>query len=941
MAETRMGARRSERSKEPTLDEAKRALDSLDLRLSQEDRPTATGPGGARRRPPADAGRGRLEPTLSAYDTDVTAWREDRAADRRKTRNAEPDEASDDEEDEAMAERRSGGAKPGAKSKSAKGKPGGKGAAAQPPAKSRARGRGFFSAIFYWGVVASIWGLIGVGGVIIYYGSRLPPTSEWAVPKRPANVRIVSADGVLIGNRGDTGGEAVKLADLPEYLPEALMAIEDRRFRSHFGIDPIGLVRAVVVNVTKGGVAQGGSTLTQQLAKNLFLTQDRTFGRKVQEVLLSLWLERTYSKDEILEMYLNRVYMGAGAYGVDAAARRYFGKSAKQVSIMEAAMLAGLLKAPSRYAPSRNPDLAKQRAETVLAAMVDAGYLSAKEREAAQKAQNIILARANTGSENYVADWVMDIIPSFVGAVDHDVVVETTIDSGLQLMAEGALQGGLAQFGEQKEIGQGAIVAVDPTGAVKALVGGADYEKSQYNRAVTARRQPGSSFKPFVYLAAVEAGLGPDTVRMDEPINLKGWSPKNFGDKYKGAVTLKEALAQSINTVAVKLAVEVGPRRVIAVAERLGITSPLQSNASIALGTSEVTPLEITAAYAAFSNGGFGVVPHVVRKISSDGKVLYERRGTGPGRVIDPGPLAAMNTMLAETLISGSARKAQLAGWPTGGKTGTSQDFRDAWFIGYTGLLTAGVWLGNDDGASMKQATGGSAAATIWQRFMIEAHRGKAVVDIPGIRRGGGDTSQTGSVPQAPIPGIGVGQPSNGDGVPQAGLAPQGRPTGYGQAGQAPAGYGDPGAGGRVPAGYAQPAAIASRPPAPQGGAGQAGYGQGGYGQPGYGPQGQAQAGYGQPGYGQPAYGQPGYGQGAALPPGPPAYGRQGYAPAPGYQPAAAPQGYGQPVPPGTVGRAGPVPPAAVGERRARPGIDQPDPGQPTAENFLKRLFGG
>lgn len=722
------------RTFDPIFDEpAEERHNRLDLHLSAMDRPAASGPGAVRRRPPREVGGGRLEPTLPATDTDVVAFRdEERRAPSRRAAQPQPDDEADDEPPRRHRREKGGG---GRRSRSGRRRRGG----------SRIIGR-----IFYWGLVAAIWGMIISGGVIIYYGSRLPPTSEWAVPKRPPNVRIVSADGVLIGNRGDTGGEAVELAELPAYLPGAVLATEDRRFYSHFGIDPMGLARAVAVNLTRGGLSQGGSTLTQQLAKNLFLTPDRTFGRKVQEVILSLWLERTYTKNQILEMYLNRVYMGAGAYGVDAAARRYFGKSAKDVTVMEAAMLAGLLKAPSRFAPSRNPELAKARAQTVLALMVETGHLTAKQRDAALKAPQTIFAHPNVGSENYVADWVMDLLPAYVGAIDHDIVVETTIDLNLQLMAEAALQGGLAQYGDAKDIGQGALVSVDPGGAVKALVGGMDYERSQYNRAVTARRQPGSSFKPFVYLAAVESGLGADTLRSDEPVTIKGWSPKNFEKSFKGPITLREALAQSVNTVAVRLALEVGPRRVASVAERLGITSPLQINASIALGTSEVTPLEITAAYAAFSNGGFGVVPHVIRRITSEDKVLFERRGSGPGRVIEPQHLAAMNTMLAETLISGTAKKAQIAGWPAGGKTGTSQDFRDAWFIGFTGLLTTGVWLGNDDGSPTNRATGGSVAATIWHRYMVEAHRGKNVVEIPGSSRPRIDPVVTGSVPTPP-----------------------------------------------------------------------------------------------------------------------------------------------------------------------------------------------
>jgi penicillin-binding protein 1A len=729
----RFGSGMAERGgrREPRLEAGRARPGRLDLALTPEDRPSAQ-TGVPRRRPAHRLDDGRVEPAIYAEEAEV-------ALDTDEVRGRRPrPRPSRVEEESAVAK--------------AKGKPKAK-------AKTGARRPILFRllrGLVYWGLVAGIWAGIAIGGVVVYYGARLPPTTEWAVPKRPPNIRIVAADGALLGNRGDTGGEAVRIADLPAYLPAAVVATEDRRFYGHFGIDPIGLVRAAFVNLTRRGVAQGGSTITQQLAKNLFLTQDRTFGRKVQEVLLALWLEREYSKRDILEMYLNRVYMGAGAYGVDAAARRYFGKPAKDASLMEAAMLAGLLKAPSRFAPSRNPELARDRAATVLALMVETGAVKDADRQAALKAPRLIFEKPSFGSESYVADWVMDILPSFVSAVDEDIVVETSIDQPLQMMAESALQAGLLTF-QSKDIGEGALVALDPRGAVKALVGGSDYHKTQYNRAIVARRQPGSAFKPFVYLAAMEAGLTPETIRVDEPINVKGWAPKNFTKEFKGPMPLREALAQSINTVAVKLALEVGPRRVAAVAERLGITSPLQANASIALGTSEVTPLELANAYVPFSNGGFRTQPHVVERIrTAQNRVLYQRPPERFGRVIEPLHLAEMNTMLAETLTSGSAKRAQIAGWPAGGKTGTSQEGRDSWFVGYTGLLTAAVWLGNDDSAPTRHATGGTTAAAIWQRFMTDAHRGRAVVEIPGslrVARGAVDPGVTGSVtPAASVP---------------------------------------------------------------------------------------------------------------------------------------------------------------------------------------------
>ncbi len=605
----------------------------------------------------------------------------------------------------------------------------------------------------YWGLVAGIWAAILFVGMLGYYAAHLPPTSEWAVPKRPPNVKIVAANGSLLANRGDTGGESVRLEQLPPHLPQAVMAIEDRRFYYHFGVDPIGLARAMFVNVRRGKFVQGGSTLTQQLAKNLFLAPERTFRRKMQEVVLALWLEAKFSKDQILEMYLNRVYFGAGAYGVDAAARRYFGKSARMVSVSEAAVLAGLLKAPSRYAPTRHPRRAEQRAHTVVMAMRDVGFITERDAKNAIAAPTTVVSRHNSASENYVADWVMDQLPSFIGSLDEDVVVDTAIDLDLQHAAETALRETLAENGKKYRVSQGALVVLDASGAVKALVGGRDYGRSQFNRAIAAKRQPGSAFKPFVYLTALERGLTPQTMRVDRPVSIRGWRPKNYTKKHYGPVSLTKALSLSLNTVAASLANEVGPRRVVATAKRLGITSKLKANPSIALGTSEVTPLEITAAYVPFSNGGYGVVPHVIKRIhTASNKLLYQRSGTGPGQVMSAERVGMMNRMLRETLVTGTGRKASLGERPAGGKTGTSQDFRDAWFIGYTTYYTAGVWLGNDNNKPTRRATGGNLPAKIWARVMKEANSELAIVDLPGNYRPVSDETASITVPPADIP---------------------------------------------------------------------------------------------------------------------------------------------------------------------------------------------
>jgi penicillin-binding protein 1A len=596
-----------------------------------------------------------------------------------------------------------------------------------------APGRSFFGRLFYWGFVLSLWGALGLAAIIGWYASHLPPIQSLEVPKRPPTVQIVAADGRLLATRGEMGGAAVSLKDLPPYLPKAFVAIEDRRFYSHFGVDPVGIGRAVVANLSGRRVAQGGSTLTQQLAKNLFLTPERSMERKVQELVLALWLEHTYTKNEILELYINRVYFGAGAYGVEAAMQRYFGKPASQASVAEAAMLAGLVQAPSRLAPTRNPEGAEARAQLVVAAMREQGFIDERAAKLALMRPAEARRAPAGGGVNYVADWVMDVLDDLVGRFESDLVVRTTIDPVAQTAAERALIEEIGQKGAALDVTQGALVAMSPDGAVRALVGGVDYAASQYNRAVAARRQPGSAFKPFVYLAALEAGMTPETIREDRPFEVRGWRPENYSRDFFGPVSLTRALALSLNTVAARLTQEVGPKRVVSTARRLGITSRLEAVPSIGLGTSEVSVLELTGAYAAFANGGAVVVPQVIEQVrTAQGQTLFRRTATTYGRVIDPNILAAMNMMMQETLLTGTGRKAELPGWPAAGKTGTSQDFRDAWFVGYTAHLVGGVWLGNDDNRPTKRASGGGLPVDIWSRFMRQAHSGVPVAALPG-----------------------------------------------------------------------------------------------------------------------------------------------------------------------------------------------------------------
>ncbi len=577
---------------------------------------------------------------------------------------------------------------------------------------------------------------------------QLPQSTSWSVPQRPPNVKILSVNGKLIANRGVTGGEVVRLSQMSPYIPQALIAIEDRRFYNHFGVDPLGLVRAGLRNLFAGRVVEGGSTITQQLAKNLFLKPERTYRRKVQEVILSFWLESKFSKDDILEIYLNRVYFGSGSYGVDAASRRYFAKSSRDVSLAEAALLAGLLKAPTRLSPARDPKKSEKRAQVVLAAMKRAGFITSREAATALSTPTTRASSYWTGAENYVADWIMTDIKALVGDIDEDIIVDTTLDLGLQKTAETIIRETLDKDGKKMGVSQSALVSLDGTGAVRAMVGGRDYATSQFNRAIDAKRQPGSAFKPIVYLTALDLGLTPETVRQDAPVRFGKWQPGNYDNKYRGAVTLKTALSKSINTIAARLAMEAGPKNVVATAHRLGITSPLAANASIALGTSELSLLELTSAYAPFANGGYLASPYVIKRITTiGGDVLYQRRSGDSAIVVSSDTLGQMNEMLNDVVQNGTGRAARISGWQVGGKTGTSQAFKDGWFIGYTANLTTGIWFGNDDGTPTRKVTGGSLPARAWGAFMAKAHEGVPVADLPGNRQLVVTVPQTVTVP--------------------------------------------------------------------------------------------------------------------------------------------------------------------------------------------------
>jgi penicillin-binding protein 1A len=602
---------------------------------------------------------------------------------------------------------------------------GGRRAHRQPPPNGRWR-------LVRWGLLLSLWGVIVGAGTVAWFALTLPPINDLKTAERRPSVTLLGADGGLIATYGDLFGDALRLKDMPAYLPQAVIATEDRRFYRHNGLDPIGLARAVYVNLRAGHVVQGGSTITQQLAKNLFLTPERTLKRKIQEALLALWLEHKFSKEQLLEIYLNRVYLGAGTYGVDAAAHRYFDKSARQVSLYEAATIAGLLKAPTRFSPARDREQAERRTAQVLGLMVANGYLSLAQAETAgkQKAQLAVAGRARPGNR-YFADWIYEQTGSFVSADGRDLVVTTTLDSKLQAAAEQAVAATLDKEGETAAVEQAALIALLPDGAVRAMVGGRDYGESQFNRATQALRQPGSAFKPFVYLAALEQGMTPEDRFVDGPIRIGNWQPHNYENRYRGEMTASDALAESINTVAAQVLQRAGVDNVINAAHRLGITSDLTREPSLALGTSEVTLLDLTTAYCAFASGGRGALPYgIVQIADKGGSVLYKRAGDGGGRIIAPEFVSAMNTMLAGVIARGTGRAATLDR-PAAGKTGTTQDFRDAWFVGYTADLVTGVWLGNDDNSTMNKVTGGSLPAKTWRAFMTVAMQGVPVRALP------------------------------------------------------------------------------------------------------------------------------------------------------------------------------------------------------------------
>ncbi|MDD1535349.1 MULTISPECIES: transglycosylase domain-containing protein [unclassified Bradyrhizobium] len=603
---------------------------------------------------------------------------------------------------------------------------------------------------------------LGLGGLVVMLALAIPAFRETAdedwLKKSDLAVSFLDRYGNPIGSRGIKHNDSIPLEDFPDVLIKATLATEDRRFYEHFGIDIAGTARALVTNAQAGGVRQGGSSITQQLAKNLFLSNERTIERKVNEAFLAIWLEWRLTKNEILKLYLDRAYMGGGTFGVDGAAHFYFNKSARDVTLAEAAMLAGLFKAPTKYAPHINLPAARARANVVLDNLVDAGFMTEGQVFGARRNPAFAVDRRDEASPNYYLDYAFEemrkLVDTFPKSYTERVfVVRTAIDTNVQKAAEDAVENQLRQFGRDYHATQAATVVADLDGGIRAMVGGRDYGASQFNRATDAYRQPGSSFKPYVYTTALLNGYTPNSIVVDGPVCIGNWCPQNYGHSYSGSVTLTQAITRSINVVPVKLSIEIGRKnepktqnpakvgraKIVEVARRFGLKAPLPDTPSLPIGSDEVTVLEHAVAYATFPNRGKAVTPHAVLEVRTGAGDLvwrWDRDGPKPRQAIPASVAADMAGMMSHVVSEGTARRAALDGIPTAGKTGTTNAYRDAWFVGYTGNFTCAVWYGNDDYSPTNRMTGGSLPAQTWHDIMLAAHQGVEVREIPGIGMG-------------------------------------------------------------------------------------------------------------------------------------------------------------------------------------------------------------
>ena len=596
---------------------------------------------------------------------------------------------------------------------------------------------------------AATW---GAAGVLLMLALAIPAFRETSdedwLKRSELAVTFLDRYGNEIGNRGIKHNDSVPLEEMPDHLIKAVLATEDRRFYEHYGIDFYGTFRALVTNARAGGVVQGGSTITQQLAKNLFLSNERTIERKINEAFLALWLESRLSKKEILKLYLDRAYLGGGAFGVDGAAQYYFGKSVRDVTLPEAAMLAGLFKAPSKFSPLVNLPAARARANVVLDNLVDAGFMTEGQVYGARRNPATPIDRKQENSPNYYLDWAFDemrkLADTFPKSVNESFfVVRTALDPNLQHFAEREIEADLRQYGHDYGASQSAVVIADLDGAVRAMIGGRDYGASQFNRAVDALRQPGSSFKPYVYATALANGFTPTSIVVDSPVCIGNWCPHNYSGGYSGSITLTQAITNSINIIPVKLSIalgdgnpKLGRAKIIQTARNFGIWTPLPDTPSLPIGADEVNVLEHAVAYATFPNLGKAVTPHAALEVrTGTGQLVwrFDRDGKRPEQVISPHVALEMIAMMNSVVQNGTGRRAQLDGVPVAGKTGTTNGYRDAWFVGYTGNFVGGVWMGNDDYTPTKRMTGGTIPALAWHNIMAYAHQGVELRPLPGL----------------------------------------------------------------------------------------------------------------------------------------------------------------------------------------------------------------
>jgi len=580
------------------------------------------------------------------------------------------------------------------------------------PKAAPSKGRRVFRRIFFIGGAGALVALVALVVAVYLQASTLPTFSELKSSPNGQMIRVHASDGSVLVSLGPSYGEWIRYDEIPQVMKDAMVSVEDKRFRSHLGVDPIGIARSVKVRFDRGHWAQGGSTITQQLARNVFLTNTRTFGRKAREWLLALAMERKFSKDQILELYLNKVYFGGGSYGIDAASRRFFGHPGNRLSLAEAAVIAGLVKAPSRYSPTADAEAALDRSAVVLNSMVENGVITPAQATDAEKVEVKLSEDANENSVRYFTDWALPQLDTLIDETIEPLDVWTTLDPGMQKAAHAAIRANVPGNA------QGALVSLDRDGAVRAMVGGKDYVTSNYNRATQATRQPGSAFKLFVYLAALEAGYRPDDMVVDEPVTIGGWSPRNNNGRYSGSINLRTAFTYSVNTIAAKIGQDVGTSTIADMARRFGITTPINQHPSMVLGTSDVRLIDMTRAFASVAAKGVAIVPFGITRVTTTGNRVLYRHETDTSRVLVAPWVAAQMTDLMQSAVSAGTGRAANIGRPVAGKTGTTSSNKDGWFIGFSSGLTTGVWMGRDDSRAVPGLQGGTAPARAFASFM-------------------------------------------------------------------------------------------------------------------------------------------------------------------------------------------------------------------------------